>query len=68
MKVCAKCGEEISGKDGDNLCPACDMQDALDAPRKARVKANRSRRARDQAMRDLGLVRVRGNCGGVYWE
>ena len=29
---------------------------------------NRERRSRDQAMRDLGLVRVRGALGGIYWE
>jgi len=29
---------------------------------------NARRRARDQAMRDLGLVKVRGAQGGVYWE
>lgn len=29
----------------------------------------RSRRqSRDQAMRDLGLTKVRGNLGGTYWE
>jgi hypothetical protein len=33
-----------------------------------RLRHNRNRRERDQAMRDLGLVRVRGNLGGVYWE
>lgn len=31
-------------------------------------RANANRKARNQAMRDLGLVRVRGNLGGVYWE
>lgn len=27
-----------------------------------------ARRERDQAMRDLGLQRVRGSLGGTYWE
>lgn len=34
----------------------------------ARVKANRARKARDQAYRDCGMVKVRGALGGTYWE
>lgn len=34
----------------------------------ARERKNRSRRERNQAYRDCGLVRVRGALGGVYWE
>ncbi len=33
-----------------------------------RQKANRSRRERDEAIRSLGLTKVRGDRGGVYWE
>ena len=33
-----------------------------------RTARNKARRERNQAMRDLGLVRVRGSLGGVYWE
>lgn len=33
-----------------------------------RQRRNKARRERDQAMRDLGLVKVRGNLGGTYWE
>lgn len=29
---------------------------------------NRARRERDQIRRDMGLVRVRGALGGIYWE
>ena len=36
--------------------------------RKKHAVRNRSRRERDDAMRSLGLVRVRGALGGVYWE
>jgi hypothetical protein len=32
------------------------------------ARRNAIRRERDQAMRDLGLKRVRGSLGGVYWE
>ena len=43
---------------------------AADAKREARNKQARlARRARDQAMRDCGLVKVRGSTTGrVYWE
>jgi len=27
-----------------------------------------ARQGRDQAMRDVGLTKVRGNLGGTYWE
>ena len=59
MKVCEKCGDEICTKDGDNCCEACDGK---------RVRRNAIRREREQAMRDLGLVKVRGALGGTYWE
>jgi hypothetical protein len=29
---------------------------------------NQARRERDQVRRDMGLVRVRGALGGIYWE
>ena len=34
----------------------------------ARARKNAARRAKDQAMRDCGLIKVRGALGGVYWE
>ena len=33
-----------------------------------RIARNKARRERDQARRDCGLVKVRGNLGGTYWE
>lgn len=33
-----------------------------------RLRHNKARRSRDQAMRDLGMVKVRGALGGTYWE
>lgn len=30
--------------------------------------SNIKRQSRDNAMRDCGLVKVRGSQGGVYWE
>ena len=31
-------------------------------------RSNANRKMRDQIRRDCGLVRVRGELGGVYWE
>lgn len=31
-------------------------------------RRNKTRRDRDQVMRDMGLTRVRGALGGIYWE
>lgn len=42
-------------------CAACTAR--------AKTKAKSARRSeREQVMKDLGLVKVRGACGGVYWE
>jgi hypothetical protein len=62
MKVCERCGEEIGGKDGDNLCVECEKTDGR------RRRATYLRRERDRVMRDLGLVKVHGALGGTYWE
>lgn len=61
MKVCAKCGVEIDGLDGDNLCRDC-------ASGRKRAKRRARRRERDSIMESLGLVKVTGALGGVYWE
>jgi len=67
MKFCKVCGEEIATKDGENTCRRCeDAQDDGDRKKLASAKANR--RARESALRDLGMVKVRGALGGVYWE
>ena len=42
-----------------------DAQGVVDAEN---LKRNLTRRERHQAMLDLGLVRVRGALGGVYYE
>jgi len=68
MKVCENCGIEIGGRDGvDQLCPKCEACDG-DKRKLANRRHNEGRRARDQAMRDLGLVKVHGALGGTYWE
>ena len=33
-----------------------------------RKKASESRKAKDDAMRSIGMVKVRGSLGGIYWE
>ena len=63
MKVCETCGEEIATRDGDNECRACE-----DAAEKKRVRRRKARRERDDALRSLGLVKVKGAMGGTYWE
>jgi len=64
MKCCESCGDEISTRDGENKCEKCD-----DSPARAkRAKARANRRARESVMRSLGLTKVRGAMGGVYWE
>jgi len=65
MKFCSRCGDEIATKDGDNLCATCE-EDAANGKRSA--KARLRRKEREQALRDLGLVKVRGALGGTYWE
>ena len=65
MKVSETCGDLIGTRDGDNQCRKCE-EAAEDKAKLAKRRAQR--RARDQALRDLGLVKVRGALGGVYWE
>jgi hypothetical protein len=36
--------------------------------KRKKVHRNAARKARDQAMRDLGMTKVRGALGGTYWE
>ena len=43
----------------------CEVRLQEEAKRKRR---NTIRRERDQAMRDIGMVKVRGALGGTYWE
>jgi len=33
-----------------------------------KLKARIARREREETLRSLGLVKVRGNLGGTYWE
>lgn len=66
MKVCERCGDEIFTRDGENRCCACDEQP--DPKPKERVRRRNNRKAMDELMDGLGLVRVKGAMGGVYYE
>lgn len=67
MKCCENCGVEIVTRDGDNLCLACqEAEGNKKTLRNARARSNR--KAREDAMRSCGLVKVRGALGGNYWE
>jgi hypothetical protein len=60
MKVCECCATEISTKDGDNRCVGCED--------KPKPKARKQRAKTDDLMASLGLTKVRGALGGVYYE
>lgn len=64
MKVCEKCFEEISTKDGDNRCPACDGI----APKPKTKRKRRTRKEMDDLMASVGMTRVRGSMGGTWYE
>jgi uncharacterized Zn finger protein (UPF0148 family) len=66
MKVCERCGTEISTKDGVGLCPGCERDE--ENGKAANAKKRAARKARENVMRDLGLRKVRGALGGTYWE
>ena len=69
MKVCETCGIQISTQDGENRCREC--EEVKSQERQIQIKqseANLRRHEREQAMRDLGLTKVRGSLGGTYWE
>ena len=43
--------------------------DPIEQKKQARLaKRREARKARDEAYRDCGLVKVRGALGGTYWE
>ena len=62
MKLCEMCGEEIDTKDGENRCEKCESKGRISKKRRL------ARRAREDAMSSLGLVKVKGAMGGTYWE
>ena len=71
MKVCEICESPIDGhRDGDNRCDKLSCQNAPDVEHEETPKPKRKRRksATQEVMESLGLTRVRGALGGVYYE
>lgn len=66
MKVCEICGKEVWSNDGDNRCMQCDQLETKKAERRARN--NTTRKTKEAIMRMMGLVKVKGELGGTYWE
>jgi hypothetical protein len=67
-----KCGEELDKDCNGNPrcavcdppCPCCnDGGGPVVKPKKKRKRSNR-----DELMRGLGMVKVKGNLGGTYYE
>ena len=52
----------------DRATGATILRPETDDERRVRLARNAARRAKDQAMRDLGMAKVRGALGGTYWE
>lgn len=52
----------VCGTDGEY--PTKEVEARILKTTKSRIRAQTSK----QAMRDCGLVRVRGALGGIYWE
>lgn len=66
MKVCERCGVEISTKDGEGRCENC--EESPNTKRLTATTVKRRKMEREQIMRDCGLVKVKGAMGGTYWE
>jgi uncharacterized Zn finger protein (UPF0148 family) len=63
MKACERCGIEIDTFDGENRCQSCEEKSS-----KVRGRKRATKNMMEEALRDCGLVKVRGALGGVYWE
>ena len=66
--VSRRTGVVSATRDGETSYP-----DEMRAEKVRRVVASRdrasvNRRAKDDAMRSISMVKVRGNLGGTYWE
>lgn len=70
MKVCQYCGDEIATPDGVNDCLSCRRAKRGKGyfTKKQADDRRRQRAAIDEAMKSIGLTKVRGALGGTYWE
>lgn len=66
MKFCEICGEEISTRDGENRCDACENIEFKGLVKRSNAKTKR--KERENVLKSLGLTKVRGALGGTYWE
>jgi len=57
---------EIRAQFGDNFIPVTD--EWLKGREKQKKNQSAARKERDDCMRSLGLVKVKGSLGGTYWE
>lgn len=65
MKCCSNCGRGIETPDGKNRCPGgC----YYGKHKMTKEEAKLQLAAINRAMTNLGLTRVVGACGGIYWE
>ena len=55
-------------EDGVTVYPDHETEAKVVAKVRARVRGQSTRKAKDQIRRDMGLVKVRGALGGIYWE
>ena len=84
MKVCKDCGQEIFTCDGVNRCSLCEgtaklkaewedfshrpAESDLEVARDIEAMNKRQRASVHEAMTDLGLTKVIGAMGGIYYE
>jgi predicted amidophosphoribosyltransferase len=64
MKLCENCNKELCFWQ-TTLCAECEAESKAALKR---AKRNAARKAREDALRSCGLVKVRGALGGTYWE
>ena len=63
MKLCKICGREISTRGGINECNSCH-----NSTNTKRAVLKQERKEQDSLLEDIGLVKVKGAMGGIYWE
>lgn len=81
MAKCERCGNEHPELIGTNGVECCICKELHSCPKhktcgrhscllvyRRRKRANFLRKSKDDAMRSLGLVKVKGCLGGTYWE
>jgi hypothetical protein len=57
---CKECGSLIDSRDGEK-CDWCKAAAGADV-------RGKTQKVMDEVIKSLGLVKVKGNLGGTYWE